>query len=123
MTPLDRWAAIAAALVSVALGLLGFAHGSDERVMDHFAASTRDDLIHLAVGVAGLVSARSAAGARTFLAVGGVAYLGLWLLGAAGGGSWLPLNTADNWLHFLLGLAMLGTGYLTAAAWERSAIG
>jgi hypothetical protein len=27
-----------------------------------------------------------------------------------GAGRWLPANTADNWLHFLLGIALIGLG-------------
>ena len=61
----------------------------------------------------GLVLARTADGARTFLAGGGIAYLALWVIGVAGAGSWLPANSSDTWLHFLLGIGMVGLGFAT----------
>jgi len=105
-----RTAAIAAAAVSIVLSFV-------------LELSTRLDVLHVLVGVVGVVLARTASGAREFLTVGGVAYLGLWLLGAAGGGSWLQLDAGANWLHFLLGLGMLAVGYVAAATRERSAPG
>jgi hypothetical protein len=48
---------------------------------------------------------------------GGVVYLVLWVYGLVIGhdssANFVPLNTADNWLHLLLGLAMIPLGLLT----------
>ena len=48
---------------------------------------------------------------------GGVVYLVLWIYGLVidqgGSANFVPINTADNWLHFVLGIALLGLGFLT----------
>ena len=72
------------------------------------------NLFHLLFGAVGLVLARTAEGASTFLTGGGIVYLAVWVLGAVGVADWLPANTADNWLHFLLGIGLLGLGFATA---------
>ena len=72
------------------------------------------NLFHLLFGAVGLVLARTAEGASTFLTGGGIVYLAVWVLGAVGVAGWLPANTADNWLHFLLGIGLLGLGFATA---------
>jgi hypothetical protein len=36
------------------------------------------------------------------------------VLGLVGAGDWIPLNAADNWLHFVLGIGLLGVGYVTS---------
>ena len=69
------------------------------------------NLFHLLFGVVGLVLARTAEGAGTFLTGGGIVYLALWVFGAVGVVGWLPANTADNWLHFLVGIGLLGLGF------------
>jgi hypothetical protein len=64
----------------------------------------------------GLTLARTWTGARTYLIGGGVVYLVLWLYGllvGAGGANLIPLNTADDWLHFVLGVTMIGLGFAT----------
>jgi hypothetical protein len=122
-----------AALVATALlliGVAGFVPGitthygdlrlaggaSDAKLFDVFRVSVLLNLVHLLSGLAGLALARTAAGARTFLVDGGAAYLALWLLGVVAAGGWIPVSTADNWLHFALGVAMIGLGVLTTRA-------
>jgi len=95
-------------------GDLSFAgHGSGAKLIGLFQVSILHNIVHLLYGVVGLALARAPDSARTFLVVGGVVYLALWVLGVVGGGDWIPINTADNWLHFLLGLGMIGLGYVT----------
>ncbi|GHD30261.1 hypothetical protein GCM10007147_31870 [Nocardiopsis kunsanensis] len=54
--------------------------------------------------------------ARIFLIGGGVIYLVLWLYGLVidldSAANFVPLNTADNWLHFVLGVGMIALGLL-----------
>lgn len=71
-------------------------------------------------GDRGLALARTASGARAFLVGGRVIYLVLWLYGlvidhgsAAG---FVPVNTADNWLHFGLGVGMIALGLIPLVA-------
>ena len=69
------------------------------------------NVVHLLFGVAGIMLARSASGARSYLLVGGIIYLVLWIYGLVidqeSAGNFVPLNAADNWLHLLLGVGMI----------------
>jgi hypothetical protein len=69
--------------------------------------------VHGLFGLAGLALAATASGARTFLIGGGAIYLVLFLVGIVGGGDWIPVDDADNWLHLLIGAGMIGLGVLT----------
>jgi hypothetical protein len=52
--------------------------------------------------------------ARNFLLGGGIVYVLLWIYGLVidmqGAANFVPFNTADNWLHLILGVAMIGLG-------------
>jgi len=78
-----------------------------------FQVSVLHNIVHGLFGIAGLALAATASGARTYLIGGGAIYLGLFVLGLLGGGDWLPVDDADNWLHLLLGAGMIGLGVVT----------
>lgn len=78
-----------------------------------FQVSVLHNIVHGLFGIAGLALAATASGARTYLIGGGAIYLVLFLLGIVGGGDWIPVNDADNWLHLGLGVGMVALGYLT----------
>lgn len=132
--PIQPAAALVGVIVVLA-GILGFVpgvtahsgdlafagHKSGAMLLGRFQVSILHNAGHLLLGIAGLVSARTATGARAFLAWGGVLSLALWFLGAAGAGGWIPLNTADNWLHFLLGIGMIGLGFAAERGRARAA--
>jgi hypothetical protein len=96
---------------------LGFA-GTDSQaeLLGIFQVSILHNIVHLAFGIAGLALAKTLEGARTFLIGGGVIYLVLWLYGLlidkGGDANFIPMNTADTWLHFVLGVALIGAGFL-----------
>ena len=128
--------ATAAGIVSLLVGILGFIPGitdgdlkfagdeSEAELLGIFQVSILHNIVHLLFGVAGLALARTADGARMFLIGGGVLYLALWILGLVGAANWIPQNDADDWLHFGLGIAMLGAGVLlTRERAERAATG
>ena len=89
-------------------------HKSHAELLGIFQVSILHNVVHLLFGVAGLALARTASGARAFLVGGGAVYLVLWLYGLvvdkASQANFVPLNTADDWLHFVLGLAMIALG-------------
>ncbi|MET8123132.1 DUF4383 domain-containing protein [Micromonospora sp. NPDC005189] len=131
--PRVQLAALVVAGAFLLIGVLGFipgittnydelrfaGHHSDARLLGLFQVSVLHNAVHLLFGLAGLVLARSLAGARLFLAGGGAIYLALWLYGlgieaidAEGGANILPVNDADNWLHLALGFGMIALGLL-----------
>jgi Domain of unknown function (DUF4383) len=78
------------------------------------------NMVHIATGVLGLAVAASYGGARGYAIGIGVVYLLVAAAGfIAGDGeeilSLLPVNTEDNVLHLLIGIAGLGAGLLTPA--------
>jgi hypothetical protein len=92
-------------------------------ILGLFHTSVLHNLVHLLFGLVGLALARTYSGARTFLIWGGVIYIALWLIGLFGGLDWIPANDADDWLHFVLGVAMIGLGFFSTrgALAERTA--
>ncbi len=102
-------------------GDMAFAgRGSGAQLLGIFRTSVLENLIYLLSGIVGLVIARTHTGARRFLVVGGAVFLALWLLGVVNGGGWIPVNGADDWLHFALGIGMVGLGLATARAFGQA---
>lgn len=123
--------ALAVGVVFLLVGILGFipgvtsdydslgvaGHESHAELLGIFQVSILHNIVHLLFGVAGIALARSHAGARNFLVGGGVIYLVLFLLGLFMAGkeeaiNFVPVNSADNVLHLLLGIGMIGLGLL-----------
>ena len=121
-------AAAAVGAVFLLVGVLGFVPGitsnygqmefnghSEAMLLGVFQVSILHNIVHLLFGVAGLAMAKTWSGARSFLVGGGAVYLVLWLYGLLvhgkeGGANFVPVNSADNWLHFVLGLGMIALG-------------
>jgi hypothetical protein len=98
--------------------LMEFAgHESRAELLGVFQVSVLHNIVHLLFGVAGLAMARTHTAARTYLVVGGVIYLALWVYGMVvddmSDANFVPVNDADDWLHLGLGLGMLALGALT----------
>ncbi|SER76714.1 protein of unknown function [Lentzea xinjiangensis] len=89
-------------------------HHSEAKLLGLFQVSILHNIVHLGFGIAGLVLARTVRGAYLYLVGGGVIYVVLWiyglLIGMDSAANFVPLNTADNWLHLFLAIAMLGLG-------------
>ncbi|WP_426242039.1 DUF4383 domain-containing protein [Nocardioides sp. LHG3406-4] len=125
-----RLAATAVGAVFLLVGVLGFVpgittnydsmefagHESGAELLGIFQISILHNVVHLLFGVAGLALARSTKGAVSYLIGGGIIYLVLWLYGLVidklSEANFVPLNTADDWLHFVLGVGMIGLGLL-----------
>jgi hypothetical protein len=122
--------AMLVAVTFVLVGVLGFIPGitthygdmsfagedSGAKLLGIFQVSILHNLVHLLFGVVGWYLAKTWSGARTYLLVGGVIYLALWILGIANGADWIPANSADNWLHLVLGVGLLGLGFVSTRA-------
>ena len=140
-TPLQT-AAAAVGATFLLVGVLGFipgittnydtmtfaGHESGAELLGIFGVSVLHNLVHLLFGVAGLAMSRTWSGARSFLIGGGAIYLVLWLHGLlidlGSSANFVPVNDADNWFHFLLGVAMVALGLLLGrtAATTRSTV-
>lgn len=94
-------------------------HESHAELLGVFEVSVLHNLVHLLFGIAGFALARTHVQARAYLVGGGLLYLGVWLYGLAvdktSDANFLPMNDADDWLHFVLGAGMVALG---AIAWR-----
>ncbi|MDN3294340.1 DUF4383 domain-containing protein [Streptomyces ficellus] len=138
-TPVQQ-AALLVGAVFLLVGVLGFIpgittdydtmkfaeHHSEAKLLGVFQVSILHNLVHLLFGIAGVTMARAASTARTFLIVGGVIYLALWVYGLIidhdSTANFIPVNTADNWLHLGLGLGMVALGFLLTRGARRGVI-
>ncbi|HZB48400.1 MAG TPA: DUF4383 domain-containing protein [Mycobacteriales bacterium] len=123
-----RTAALGVGAVFLLVGVLGFVPGittdfgdlgaageeSTAKLLGIFQVSVLHNLVHVLFGVAGVLLSRTNEGSRAYLVGGGVIYLVLWLYGLvidkSSDANFVPLNTADDWLHLLLGVGMIGLG-------------
>jgi hypothetical protein len=91
-------------------------HRSGAQLFGVFGVSILHNLLHIALGVAGLWLARTRAGAHAYLVGGGAINIALWIFGLAVGrgdsANFIPVDSADSWLHFAVGFVMLAAGLL-----------
>ncbi|NUP75077.1 MAG: DUF4383 domain-containing protein [Sinomonas sp.] len=96
-------------------GAIGFAGlGSHAMLLGVFQVSVLHNIVHVLFGIAGLVLGRTVGGSKGFLTWGGAIYLVLFVYGLVFGGesagNFVPVNMADNILHLVLGVGMIGLG-------------
>jgi hypothetical protein len=90
-------------------------HDSEAMLLGVFQVSIFHNIVHLLFGVVGIAVAGSSRASRNYLIWGGVIYAVLWIYGlftgdADSGANFVPLNSADNWLHLVLALGMILLG-------------
>lgn len=137
--PLIRTAALVVGAVFLLVGILGFipgittdydtmtfaGHESEAKLLGIFQVSVLHNIVHLLFGIAGIAFARTVGGARSYLVGGGIIYALLWLYGLFidhdSTANFVPVNTADNWLHLILAIGMIALGLLLAP--RRRAVG
>ena len=139
-TPVQAAAALVGA-VFLLVGVLGFipgittdsgsmeaaGHESHAELLGIFQVSVLHNVVHLLFGAAGIALARRPSSARTFLVGGGAVYLVLFLYGLIvekdSQANVVPVNTADNWLHLVLGVGMIALGIVLAQRPGASDVG
>ena len=114
-------------LTLVAAGILGFFYssafgepGEVEAVLGILDVNGWHNVVHIATGLIGLAVYASYGNARLYAIGLGAVYVAIAIAGfIAGDGSNLlsiiPVNTEDNVLHLLIGVAGLGAGLATPA--------
>jgi len=134
-------AAMVVGIVFLLVGILGFipgittnlydgldfaGHEGDAELLGIFQVSVLHNIVHLLFGIAGIALAKTFDGARMYLIGGGIIYLVLWIYGLiidlGSDANFVPVNTADNWLHFLLGAGMVVLGLALGRETYRSAV-
>jgi Domain of unknown function (DUF4383) len=122
-------AAMLAGIVFLLVTLLGFIPGITTdydrlttfddvgaKLLGIFGVNILENIVHLLYGVAGLAAAASYAASKNYFIWGGVLYLVIWIYGLVidleSSANFIGVNAAANWLHFVLGLAMVGVGVL-----------
>ena len=94
---------------------LSFAgHESEAKLLGLFQVSILHNIVHLLFGVAGLAMAKATKSATSYLIGGGVIYLVLtvygFVVGQNSAANFVPVNTADDFLHLVLGVGMIALG-------------
>ncbi|TFV62732.1 DUF4383 domain-containing protein [Geodermatophilus sp. DF01-2] len=101
-----------------------FAHNTDDYLL-WFEINGFHNVVHIVIGVAGLLLARTLTGARTYgwlLAIGYGAAFVYGLIAINETWDFLSINAADNWLHLFSALAglVIALGPVRHAAVDRS---
>jgi hypothetical protein len=114
-------------LTLVGAGIVGFFYSSDfgepgkvDGVLGILDVNGWHNVVHIASGLIGLAVYASYGNARLYALGLGAVYVAIAIAGfIAGDGSNLlsiiPVNTEDNFLHLLIGIAGLGAGLATPA--------
>jgi hypothetical protein len=125
-SPAQVYALVIGATLVLA-GILGFFYNASfdtgdgtqrDAVLGILDVNGWHNVVHIATGALGLLVAASYGGARAYAIGLGVVYLLVALLGfLAGDGdeifNLIPVNTEDNFLHLLIGVAGVGAGLVT----------
>ncbi len=126
-------------VVFLLVGVLGFVPGvttayselavatqrSQAQLLGLFQVSVLHNAVHLAFGVAGLLMAKTPLRARNYLFYGGLVYAALFFYGVVvdyeSKANLVPLDDADNVLHFVLAAGMLLLSFLLdrGPGWSR----
>lgn len=101
-------------VVFLLVGVLGFVSNPIVGDMGYFHTNMLHNVVHLVIGLGLLLAAKSETGAKLWMKIFAVVYLLVAVLGffmvPSGSGMLLGLvavNSADNWLHLVLGVVLL----------------
>ena len=125
--------ALAFGVAFLAVGVLGFIPGittnvgdmqvagndSPSELLGLFQVSILLNIVHLLFGIAGIALSRTSESARTYLFASGLLYVGLFLFGFIVSfrdipdANFVPVNDADNVLHLVLAIGLLGGWFVS----------
>jgi hypothetical protein len=127
--------ALVIGLTLVVAGIVGFFYSASfstgdgterDAVLGILDVNGWHNIVHIATGALGLAVAASYGGARGYAIGLGAVYILVAVLGfVAGDGdeilNLIPVNTEDNFLHLLIGVAGIGAGLATPSREPRGA--
>jgi hypothetical protein len=129
-SPAQLYALVFGAVLTIA-GIIGFFYNSDftsntsarNAVFGILDVNGWHNVFHILTGVLGLIFASSYASARAYAIAFGAIYIAVAIWGfIIGSGdsilSIIPINTEDNILHLLIGVAGIAAGIATPAVAE-----
>jgi hypothetical protein len=105
-------------VIFILIGLAGLALGGHTMtpalLLGLFPVNLLHNIVHILIGVWGVMAARSEANAINFCKIAGVTYLVLGALGfvAPDGLGLVPLGGNDVWLHLVLGAVLAYFGFV-----------
>lgn len=123
-------------LAFLAAGVLGFIPGittdlgdiefagkdSPSKLLGVFQVSILHNIVHLLFGIAGIALSRTTPSALTYLLYSGVIYVVLFVyglfVGSGDDANFVPINNADDWLHLVLAVGLLGGWVLSRGGEE-----
>ena len=113
--------------ITTNVGDMKFAgHESPSELLGLFQVSVLHNIVHLALGIIGLVAAATWEGSRLYLVGGGAIYLALavygWVIVRASDANFVPMNPADNVLHVVLGVVMIALGVVLGRSYSHERV-
>jgi hypothetical protein len=107
--------------ITTNLGDIEFAgNDSPSELFGIFQVSVLHNIVHGLFGIAGIALARTWDSARTYLLGAGVIYIVLFVYGLFVGNNddanFVPINNVDDFLHLILGVALLGSWFVSKEA-------
>jgi uncharacterized protein DUF4383 len=107
--------------ITTNLGDIKFAgNDSPSELLGIFQVSILHNIVHLLFGIAGIALSRTTVNAKMYLLYSGVIYVVLFVYGLfVGSGddvNFVPINTADDWLHLVLAVGLLGSWYISKSS-------
>ena len=116
-----RKVALIFGIVFILVGIAGFSNGGMSMRADPpaamllgmFGVNLLHNIVHLLIGVWGIVASRTWGGAKSFMQIGGVLYIVLAVLGFVTPTTFglIPIGGNDIYLHAVLGIIMAGVGF------------
>ncbi len=104
-------------IVFLAVGILGFVPGvtnDQDLLLGIFQVSALHNMVHILSGLAAVLAAKNDSYAQLYFRIFGSVYALVAVVGFIQGDTVLGLfdiNMADNWLHTVLAVAILGIGF------------
>jgi hypothetical protein len=93
---------------------------SPSELLGIFQVSILQNIVHLLFGIAGIALSRTTVNAKAYLLYSGLIYVVLFIyglfVGSGDDANFIPVNAADDWLHLVLAVGLLGSWYISKSS-------